>query len=568
MANAAELKPHPRLWWPSWAEGQAKEKIAADPLVGKWNEQAMRKAGKILGDRTCRYDIPDGKRLLGESRLAIFNVLHTAWAWRITGEQRYFDRCVKELDAASALKDWNTSHFLDTAEMATAVAVGYDWLWPKLSEEQRQRYARAIIDKALRPAKGVYDKKSWWSRPGNNWSQVCGAGIALGAAAVEEHEPALCKELWDRGTVLIGQCKKFYEPDGCYPEGPGYWQYGTSYHVLMLSAAQLLDRPAELPGVLRLAGDFILQMAGPSGLSFNFADAGAGRSSVSPAQVWIASQFRDPVQAGHLRARIEATGAAVAEDRFGPLGVLWMPEALPSVPPMPVAVVYGGEQAVASLRTGWGKDAAWIALKGGTPAASHGHMDVGSWVYDAHGSRWIHDLGADNYNLPGYFGGQRWDYFRLNSLSHNTLVIGGKLQNPKSPPCPVISKTRDGSWSAVAFDLTPAYRGQAKQLTRTVRFDHSSGTAVIRDEIEAPEGDVRWAAVTDADAEVKGADLTLRKKDGKTVTFRRVDKGGGEWQVADAKAPGDKEKSNRGFRMVTFTASKAGNLTLEVAIRP
>ena len=33
---------------------------------------------------------------------------------------------IRELDAACALKDWNPSHFLDTAEMSTAVAIVAD----------------------------------------------------------------------------------------------------------------------------------------------------------------------------------------------------------------------------------------------------------------------------------------------------------------------------------------------------------------------------------------------------------------------------------------------------------
>ena len=49
------------------------------------------------------------------------------------GEERFKERAIRELDAACAMKDWNPSHFLDVAEMATAVAVGYDWLYPVLT---------------------------------------------------------------------------------------------------------------------------------------------------------------------------------------------------------------------------------------------------------------------------------------------------------------------------------------------------------------------------------------------------------------------------------------------------
>ncbi len=417
----------------------------------------------------------------------------------------------------------------------------------------------------------MYDKRERWSRVGNNWSQVCGSGIAVAAAAVEDNEPELARDLWERGRRLVEECRKFYEPDGCYPEGPAYWHYGTNYHVLLLAAANVLDREAEVPAVMRRSGDFILQVTGSSGLNFNFADASAGRGGVTAAQAWLAGHFRDAGQAAEIRARLAAglgERKGFGEDRFDPLQMLWLPAApAAGTARLPVAAVFEGQQPVALMRTGWDAGAAWFGGKGGTAAASHGHMDAGSFVYDVFGTRWIHDLGPDDYNLPGYFGGKRWSYFRLNNLSHNTLVIGGKCQDPKAAPCPVTAKRRDGAVSTVVFDLSPAYRGQAKQVTRTIKFDHKSGAVSMRDEVVAPGGDVRWAVVTDAEVEVAGACAVLRKKD-KTLTLRRVNAGGGVWESAEATPPTEVEKSNQGFRMVRFTMPAVEKLTIEVVIQP
>ncbi|MCH7885232.1 MAG: heparinase II/III family protein, partial [Planctomycetes bacterium] len=49
-------------------------------------------------------------------------------------------------------------------------------------------------------------------------------------------------------------------------------------------------------------------------------------------------------------------------------------------------------------RTSWKEDAIFIAIKGGSPSLSHGHMDIGSFVMDANGVRWAIDLGAHNYH--------------------------------------------------------------------------------------------------------------------------------------------------------------------------
>ena len=221
-AAALTDAPHPRLLWPRDGEAAVRQRLAADPLAKALADRALAAARGILDQRTCRYEIPDGKRLLGESRRALHNITHTAWAWRMTGEAPFRERTLAELDAACALKDWNPRHFLDTAEMALAVAIGYDWLFDTLDPARRQRCEDALVAKALRPAAGVYQSKGWWSRPSNNWSQVCGSGIALAAAAVCERDPALCQGLFDRGLALVADCTRFYQPDGAYPEGPGY----------------------------------------------------------------------------------------------------------------------------------------------------------------------------------------------------------------------------------------------------------------------------------------------------------------------------------------------------------
>lgn len=566
--NLADL-PHPRLWLPASGETALKQRLAADPLQAKMQAAALAEAGRVLKARTCRYEIPDGKRLLAESRLAVHNVLFAGWAWRSGAGEAHRARVIAELDAACALKDWNPSHFLDTAEMATAVAVGYDWLYPTLTEEQRARYQRAIIDKALKPAKGVYDKKSWWSKPGNNWSQVCGAGIALAAAAVAGKDEGLAEPLFDQGLKLVEQCGRFYQPDGMYPEGPGYWQYGTSYHVALLAACPALGRTIGEAPELRKAGASIMHLTSPNRLSYNFADGGSGHAVPSSAQCWIAGRYRDAAQTAHVRGLLGRVAAgdlkALAKDRFFPLAVLWLPAELPATP-LPKAAAYTGEQPMALFRSGWEPDDAYLAIKGGTPAASHGHMDVGSFVYDVRGERWLHDLGAENYNLPGYFGGKRWTYYRLQNRSHNTLEIDGKLQNAKCKPCPIIDSGLAGSAFKATFDLTGAYAGAAAKVLRSATFDPATGVAVIEDSITTPNGDTVWRVFTDAAVTITGDTVKLTKKSG-TVTLKRLS-ADGAWSVAEAKPPTPEENSNKGFRAVSLTVSKAENTTLRVEIRP
>jgi hypothetical protein len=103
-------------------------------------------------------------------------------------------------------------------------------------------------------------------------------------------------------------------------------------------------------------------------------------------------------------------------------------------------------------------------------------------------------------------------------------------------------------------------------VTRAARFDTRRGSVLIEDEITAPVGDVVWRALTDADVEMDGDHVILRK-DGKHISLRRVSKSG-TWSLADAKPPTAVEHQNEGFRAIVLTAPQAERVSLAVEIVP
>ena len=106
-AGGLAEKPHPRLWLPKSSEAALREKLARDPLAAKLQAVTMDEAERVLKKRTCRYEIPDGKRLLFESRIALHNIMHCGWAWRMGGGEKFRLRAIAELEAAS-------THFMAT----------------------------------------------------------------------------------------------------------------------------------------------------------------------------------------------------------------------------------------------------------------------------------------------------------------------------------------------------------------------------------------------------------------------------------------------------------------------
>jgi len=66
-----------------------------------------------------------GPRLLAQSRRCLDRVYTLALLHRLDGNKQHLERALAELRAAAAFPDWNPSHFLDTAEMTHAFAIGY-----------------------------------------------------------------------------------------------------------------------------------------------------------------------------------------------------------------------------------------------------------------------------------------------------------------------------------------------------------------------------------------------------------------------------------------------------------
>jgi hypothetical protein len=559
---------HPRLLFPASMDAKIKQRIATDPLAAELQKNILSRADAILSQRTCRFEKSDGRRLLPESRDALNRILHCAWAWRTTGEEKYKQRILAEMDAACAMPSWNPDHFLDTAEMATAMAIGYDWLYPSLSPEQRKKYADALDEKGLLAL--VNHKHKWWKSPTNNWSQVCGTGMEFAAIALDEVQPQRCAEVLAESHQLVEDCVRFYQPDGAYPEGPGYWHYGSNYQVMHFAAQQVITGKKPVADIWKQTAEFMIHQSGPTGLSFNYADSGTRGFYLTAAQTWIAAQFPQSAlprwtrDALGTQLKLSQAGSSPGEARFHPLHLLWLPPHSEKAPAFSLTARFGGEQEVAFARTGWNADASWLAIKGGTGAASHGHLDAGSFVYEAGGVRWFYDLGSDNYNMPGYFGKQRWEYFRLNNRSHNTLVIADALQAAPMPGCPVTPWQEEvDQLVGCEIDLTRAYAKQCASAKRMVFFHRANGGATLEDRIEKPTGDVRWAVVTDARFTIQGRTVKLQKN-GKTLIMQRKDITGGEWQEFSLQPPTAQENTNKGFRIIGFRVSPSDQVKVRV----
>lgn len=236
--SSKELVPdHPRILMLKGEEHALKSKIASEPLLASLHKAILQESDQML-PRPVLTRNQIGRRILRTSREAIHRILYLSYTFRMTGDDKYLRRAEKELLAMAALSDWNPSHFLDVAEMTTAVSIGYDWLYPNLSKASRKQISTAIRDKGIAPS--LNSQNNGWLRGTNNWNQVCNGGITFGALALYEEQPEASAALVNRALESMRKPMAVYVNNGAYPEGYGYWIYGTTYNVLFIDLLETI----------------------------------------------------------------------------------------------------------------------------------------------------------------------------------------------------------------------------------------------------------------------------------------------------------------------------------------
>ena len=522
---------HPRILLLSGEESAIQKQIESTETWSKIHQTILDECDHII-ELEPRERIKIGRRLLRTSQEYLRRVFYLSYAYRMTGEEKYFQHAEKEMLKASGFNDWNPAHFLDVAEMTMALAIGYDWLFNELPDDSKKIIRDAIVQKGLQPS--FNEDYNGFLGSENNWNQVCNAGMTYGVLAVQEDYPDLAQQVIDRSFESIPKAMKGNQPDGIYPEGYNYWGYGTTFNVMFLSAIETFlktDRGlSESPGFLKTAG-FLEHMLAPSGVCFNWGD-GDRMGSLLPAMFWFASRNNDPTLLWMDNQYLQVEDySKFTKDRLLPAIMIWGKEIPFEIIKAPASNVWMGQgkNPVCLMRSSWTDPGAiYLGYKLGSPSVNHGHMDVGSFIFEADGVRWASDFGEQDYESleskgMKIFGktqdAERWTVFRLNNYSHSTLTIDEELQRVDGY-AKIDKYSEANDFMNAVSDITSLYKGQLKKATRGVGIKDGQ-YVVVRDELETVDNptNVRWNMLTSADVELgdSGAVLT---KDGKTLLLK------------------------------------------------
>jgi hypothetical protein len=550
------LRPgHPRLLLTDDSLAAAVAAAKSDPLRAALHKHIIATAETILGAPAIRP--PDNALGQEQDRYAVYFVLTCAMAYRLTGDDRFLARAKSDLLTVAAFPDWNPRHFLSVGEMSFAVAIGYDWLYRQLQPSERAVIRQALLDKSLSFADSAYRsggptaREFLWAVDTNNQNQVCNSGLLSAALAVADQEPALARAIIAGVRMSLPRGMSAYSPDGGYPEGPGYWTYGTTYAVIALAEPE-------------------------SALGTDFGRYNQPAALCSTRALLADSLARERV------TRFDRTIQGLVVNRFFALHAIWFPPESAngkSASELPLDLHFRGIADIAVFRSAWNDPRAiFLGFKAGENADHHGHLDLGSFVLDADGQRWAMDLGSEadqgSYNLPGWGDNkvQRWTYFRANNYSHNTVTPGGALQN-RHVIAPIVAF---GSTPALGFaiaDLTAAYSDKAASLHRGVAL-LDRARVLVQDELlpGRPGIPLRWTMVTPAEIALgsDGRSATLIQN-GRSLRVDLLEPATARLRLGSARPPTAAENQNEGCALLAIdvTPEANGSLTrLAVLLTP
>ncbi|MEN6455806.1 MAG: heparinase II/III family protein [Prolixibacteraceae bacterium] len=515
-------KSLPRLVLNSAIEKELQKKVKNDPVTRNMYQAIRMNASGVMKEPLLER-IVTGRRLLSISREMLYRINMLGMVYRIDRDPVVLKRINQEVLAVCNFSDWNPSHYLDVAEMSMAVALALDWTAGKLPGQTIALAKQALIEKGLKPS---FDENgnTGWITGNNNWNQVCHGGMIAAAVVVAETDPDLAARTISRALDGIPHALVEYAPDGVYPEGSTYWDYGTSFTIMtiaMLESAFGTDFGiGAYPPFLKSAVFRYLTNA-PSGWYYNYADCGDHRGENGDILLaWFAAKTGN--SAFFEKERFLMSVEKMEKlDRIAGAGLVWlsqyqekteeeMPSSWKGEGANPIVIFTGGENDPYQY---------YLGGKGGRGTVNHGNMDGGSFVFELNGVRWAIDPGNQSYHELEKTGFdlwgkcqdcQRWTLLTKNNFGHNTLSVNDRLHVVDGMT--ELTGFSGGENPRAAFDLTRAFGGDLKSAKRTFIKD-SPVSLVIEDDLELNSNTklITWQMLTVADVEVVHGGVVLRQ---------------------------------------------------------
>lgn len=496
--NKSETKNvHPRLF-----ATQSDFDRMRDMYNAGTDEAFMTWAKELIAYADMRFtkDAPVYKDVYKEDRLIQRNLKGDVYSWamayHLTGDEKYVDRVVEELTYFCEFPNWYPQDHLDIVETMDAFSIAYDWLYNKLTADERKLIEESMYEMGFKPSYEAFRSKA--SAMGNafyasnNHGTVCNGGMAMAAVAFIDVYPDECA--WFVSGTMKGM---EYNIDkwntGAWYEGAGYWEYALAYTVKFIESLRSgfgTDFGFSSLEGLDMAAEKEIGMHGALGI-YNYADAGLGKY-YSPEMMWLGSEYNNSKVATKVVKEYKGKFPQ-NHRRYGEsytMALLWYdPEMIGEDATFQNDYFYE-DLDVITMREGWEDTDTFVGVKAGVLNEAHSQLDSGSFIFESDGIRWLQDIGAGSY-VNGYFesnsGGRRWQFIQNRAEGHNTVTVNpGEIEDMnvanKGAKAEMTFVESNDKGAVVTVNMEEVLYSVNK-ATRGFFFTDNRQSLVVRDEI-------------------------------------------------------------------------------------
>ena len=384
-----------------------------------------------------------------------------------------------------------------------AVGEAYDWLYPLMTDTERQTVRTAIIEKALKPLQAEYQDGMYRYEAKNNRGGFLFGGIGVAGLAILGEEPGNPDLDPCMGTIsgLMRDYVNSFDRNGGWSEGIAYQFEGLAdasgalYYIeadRRVTGEDLYANPK-----FRNASYFPLYLLPPDrkGATDGFNDASGNVGYGAGVMARFASAYGNGYAQWYYN-----NGPLYKYDKL-PDFIFYNASVTETAPDdLPESRIFPDIGWVA-MRTGWNTGDSLIAFRAGPILSGHNRPEQNSFMYDALGERLIVLPGESSteFSDPHY-----QDYYAA-AVGQNTILVNGdpnsqplkQVDDGMIPAGTIVDFVTTDFYDSVTGEAAGAYAGKLARFTRQIMF-LKPDYAVVFDDLASSGGPVEFDSLLHA----------------------------------------------------------------------
>ncbi len=414
---------------------------------------------------------------------ALGGIIETgAFNYAFTGDEEVGNVARKALLKLCSFKAWNNpwmeAHgchiYFPVGYMTRQVAIGYDFLYPLMTEEERAFVRAAIMDKAIEPFYRDMVEMNRMPSSLSNHIAVIVAGVGAAATAIygdDPVNPALEPYLSGIMTKMKTFIDRTYFPEGSYGE-PYTYQAMASRDLTETLFAFERNFGVDYTTTTNLKDLWMypLYAIHSSSRYQDFGDVSLWYGMAQTHCQWLTYRMHNPWTYAYVKPYWEAGNG-------GYMGYLWYTEGFEPRyrTELPTSKLFSGKGNMI-MRSDWKDDGSIVIFKCG-PNSNHYHLDQGTFVIMTNGDELLSDAGHSD----GYYSNLYYPCYYTQAIGNNVMLVD---MNPERQniadyengvaalrdyPRIGYSFARDIA-DGVEGDLTCVYKGALERYTRSLVY--------------------------------------------------------------------------------------------------